>query len=124
LIPLLASFLSALDDHDALKQLVDLKAKELEHCTLQLWMPDKSSEDGIYVGVDNHGIAHCDLPLSSNGSEPLKTVRDACDKSKDFDGLSAIATGFWPIILTACRHYRLPVPPQFWINMMGPTPES
>jgi hypothetical protein len=124
LIPLLAAFLSALNNHEALKQLVDLEAKELQHCTLQLWMPDKSSEDGIYIGSHDHGVALCDLPLSATGSELLKTVRDACNHSKDFDSLSAIATNYWPMILTACRHYRLPVPPQFWINMVDPSRES
>ncbi len=124
LIPLLAAFLSALKDHEALAQLVDLKAKELQHCTLQLWMPDKSSEDGIYLGAADHGVALCDLPLSATGNELLKIVRDACNQSKDFDDLSAIATDYWPIILTACRHYRLPVPPQFWIKIVEPLPES
>ena len=63
LIPLLAAFLSALNDHEALERLADLKAKELQHCALQLWMPDKSSEDGIYLGTHDHGVALCDLPI-------------------------------------------------------------
>jgi hypothetical protein len=120
LIPLLAAFLSALNDLEALEQLVDLKAKDLPHCTLQLWMPDKSSEDCIYLGAHDHGLALCDLPLSATGNELLEIVRDACDQSKDFVELSAIATDYWPIIVTACRHYRLPVPPQFWIRMVEP----
>ena len=124
LIPLLAAFLSALNDHEALEQLVDLKAKELQHSTLQLWMPDTASEDGIYLGTHDHGVALCDLPLSATGNELLKIVRDACNQSKDFDGLSAIATNYWPMVLTACRHYRLPVPPQFWIKMVEPLPKS
>ena len=123
LIPLLAAFLSALDNHGALKQLVDLMAGELQHCTLQLWMPDMSSEDGIYIGARDHGVALSDLPLSITGREFLKTVRDACNQSRDFNELSAIATGFWPMILTACRHHRLPVPPQFWIDMVDPLPQ-
>ncbi len=124
LIPLLAAFLSALSDQVALEHLANLLTKELKHCTLQLWMPDQSSEDGIYIGAHNHGLALCDLPLSATGKELLKTVRDAYDQSNDFDALSAIATGYWPMILTACRHYRLPVPPQFWIKMVEPLPES
>ena len=124
LIPVLSAFLSALNDHDALDRLVDLKAKELRHCTLQMWMPDQLSEDGIYIGAHNHGLALCDLPLSATGDELLKIVRDACEQSKDFDQMSAIATGYWPMILTACRHYRLPVPPQFWIKMVEPLSES
>jgi hypothetical protein len=120
LIPLLTAFLSALNSHGALEQLVALKAKELAHCTLQLWIPDKSSEDGIYIGTHDHGLALCDLPLSATGNELLKAVRDACNESKDFEGLSAIAAGYWPMILTACRHYRYPIPPQFWIKLVNP----
>lgn len=120
LIPLLAAFLAALGDTASLETLVALKGKELEHCTLQLWMPDASSDDGLYVGTHDHGVALTDLPLSASGSDLLNTVHDACDGSKDFDTLTAIATGHWPIVLTACRHYRLPVPPQFWINMVDP----
>jgi hypothetical protein len=124
LIPLLAAFLFALNDGDSLQRLVALKENELKQCTLQLWLPDSSSEDGIYLGKRDHGVALCDLPLSATGSELLKTVRDACAQSKDFDTLSAIATGYWPIVLAACRHYRLPIPPQFWINMVDPPSAS
>jgi hypothetical protein len=124
LIPLLAAFLSTLNNREALETLVDLKAKELQHCTLQLWIPDESSEEGIYLGAHAHGVALCDLPLSATGNELLKTVKDACNQSNDFEGLSAIAMGYWPMILTACRHFRLPVPPQFWIKMVDSSPNS
>jgi hypothetical protein len=87
-------------------------------------MPDESSEEGIYTGNHDHGVTLTDLPLSTSCSELLKTLRDDCQGSKDFGALSAIATGFWPMILTACRHHRLPVPPQFWINLVDPLPES
>jgi hypothetical protein len=118
LIPLLAGFLAGLDDQEALEKLVSLKREELQHCTLQLWIPDASSEDAFYTGQHDHGVALCDLPLSATGNELLTTVNEACKASQDFDSLSAIRAGFWPIILTACRHFRLPVPPQFWISMV------
>jgi hypothetical protein len=107
-----------------LETLVELKKHELQHCTLQLWIPDKSSEEGFYLGTHDHGVSLCDMPLSTTGAELLKIVNDACETSKEFESLSAIRTGFWPIILTACRHYRLPVPPQFWMPMVhsSPTP--
>ena len=124
LIPLLAAFLSALDDVDALARLTLLKAEKLEHCTLQLWLPDASSEGEIYKGGRDHGVALCDLPLSSSGAELVKIVSDACAQSSDFADLSAIRAGCWPIVLTACRHFRLPVPPQFWIEMVSTPPED
>ncbi len=124
LIPLLAAFLSALSDSNALANLVKVRANELQHCTLQLWIPDELRERGIYCGAHDHGVTLCDLPLTVTGCELIKTVSDACNKSPDFNKLSAIATDYWPIILTACRHYRLPVPPQFWIKMVELPPES
>jgi hypothetical protein len=120
LIPLLAAFLSTLGDHQALETLTALKTTELHHSTLQLWMPDQASEDGIYIGTHDHGLAVCDLPLSPTGSELLAIVRDACNRAQDFKELSAVAAGYWPIVLTACRHHRFPVPPQFWIHFADP----
>jgi hypothetical protein len=124
LVPVLAAFLAALGNQDAVTQLMDLKANELEHCTLQLWTPDKSSEDAIYLGSRDHGVAICDLPITPTGESLFKTLRDACAQTEGFGELSAIATGFWPIILTACRHYRLPVPPQLWLDMVDPKSAS
>lgn len=120
LIPLMAAFLSYFSDGESLAQLIDLKDKELQHCTLQLWIPDESSEAGLYVGNDDHGIGLCDLPLTIDGQEQIDTL-DAAFKQEDaFDKLSAIATGYWPIVLAACHHYRLPVPPQFWRRIVAP----
>lgn len=120
LIPILAAFLSALNDQSALKELYKLKTEALEHCTLQLWMPDAASDDGIFIGRGDHGVALCELPLSTTGVELVKAIRNACTELKDFDKLSAMTQGYWPLILMACRHYRMPVPPQFWINMVDP----
>jgi hypothetical protein len=118
LVPLIASFLSALGDTASTEKLVQLKNKELSHCTLQVWLPDTSSEEKLYVGGTDHGIALCDLHLSISCKEMLETIKDACDKSGDFFGLSTSKTGYWPIILAACRHYRLPIPPQFWLPLV------
>jgi hypothetical protein len=120
LIPLLAAFLSALGDKAALKSLVDLKETVLQHTTLQLWLPDEDTEDRLYAGDTDHGTSLTDLPLSASGSELLNMIRDACAATTSFASLSAVQRSYWPIILTACRHYRLPVPPQFWIELLLP----
>lgn len=128
LIPLLAAFLSALGQSEELESLVQLTSNELKHCTLQLWLPDAATEDRIYVGGRDHGLELCDLPLTSSGEELINTIRKACEDSSDFANLSAIATDYWPVLLMACRHYRFPVPPQFWIHLIsdpvGETPAA
>ena len=118
LIPILEAFLSALESNEALEALLDLKAKELAHCTLQVWLPDTSSEENIYKGIRNHGVALTDVPLSRTGNELVSLIKNACDETEGYSSLSAIVTGYWPIIITACRHHRMPIPPQMWIDMV------
>ena len=125
LIPLLGAFLSALGHTLPLEELAKLTINELKHCTLQLWLPDAATEDAIYVGGREHGVALCDLSIASNGEEPIRTIRKACEDVNDFSKLSAIATDYWPILLVACRHHRFPVPPQMWIDLIGrPAPAN
>lgn len=101
-----------------------LKAGALEHCTLQLWVPEAASEDHLYLNDDLHGAALCDLPLTCDGTELLQTIADACDESDGFIALSANSSNYWPVVLTACRHYRLPVPPQYWIGALVPRTQT
>jgi hypothetical protein len=120
LIPLLAAWLGAFKDRGSLDQLNALKAGDLHDCTFQLWLPEKESEDHLYLNDESHGAALADPPLGEDGSELLETIVEVCDFSEGFDALSANRSGFWPVVLTACRHYRLPVPPQFWIAVLAP----
>lgn len=131
-IPLLAVWLQALGQVDDVEMLNTLVREKLEHCTLQLWMPDATSETALVIGGSNHGRALCDLPLGAGGHQLLATIAEACRMDTAFEELSPIKTGFWPVILVACRHYQLPVPPGFWIESLtlppnlptGPESES
>lgn len=119
IIPLIAAWLQALGEEDIVGTLSTMVREELEHCTLQLWMPDKTSESELYVGECSHGRALCDLPLGEGGSRLLATIAEACRVDSAFQDLSPIKTGFWPVVLVACRHYQLPIPPGFWIEPLA-----
>jgi hypothetical protein len=121
LIPLLAAWLAAFKDQAVLDQLVALKDGALQHCTLQLWLPEVASENHLYLNDDRHGVALADLPLSGDGTELLRTIGEACDASDGLTSLTAFSSNYWPVVLTACRHYRLPIPPQFWIRALVPS---
>lgn len=123
-IPLIAAWLHALGETAAVDSLQSLVKEELNHCTLQMWMPDDLSEDSLYVGDANHGQSLCDLPLDNGGSQLLETIAEACRLDTGFRNLSAIKTGYWPIVLVACRHHHLPIPPGFWIDSLRPHPEA
>lgn len=120
IIPTLAAWACALNLKDAVEKLAELKKSKLEHCTLQLWLPDAATEESIYRGKEEHGVALCDLPISSSCEELLDTISEACKKEMGFRELSANQTAYWPIILLACRHHRYPVPPQFWMDLLRP----
>jgi hypothetical protein len=120
LIPTLFAFVAALNDSQSIASLEELLAGPLAHCTLQLWIPDESSEKHFYLNDAVHGAALSDLPVSDSGQDLLKILATACKSPEGFNNLSAIRYGCFPLILTACRHYRLPVPPPFWIPLLVP----
>jgi hypothetical protein len=124
LIPLIAAWLTAWKSQSALSLLKELKQDALAHCTFQLWLPDSSSEDSLYAGGRDHGTALCDVPVEDIGENLLDVVAEACENEKSFVDLSAVSTGYWPIVLLACKHFRLPIPPQFWIDVLRPTKDS
>jgi len=116
LIPLLAAWLHAFGATQTVESLARLVREKLPHSTLQLWTPDSQSEVILYVGDGQEGRALCELPVADGGEALLQAVRSGCAGDDGLMSLSAMQTGFWPVVLTACRHFRLPVPPGFWIE--------
>tara|TARA_R110001592_G_scaffold315126_1_gene590984 strand:- start:668 stop:2392 length:1725 start_codon:yes stop_codon:yes gene_type:complete len=100
--------------------------KELSHCTLQLWVPNESSEQHIYTHSNIHGLALLGLEITDTAEELLDVVFEECRQTQGcFNRLSAIRLGFWPIVLAACRHHRVAIPVHFWRDFDDrKTPES
>jgi hypothetical protein len=125
-VPLIAAWLHALGATEAVELLSSLAQKELKHCTLQLWLPDAASEENFYVGNSSHGRALCGLPLNKCGRHLIASIAEAC-KDSSLQNLSPIKSVFWPVVMVACHHYELPVPPGFWISSLmelGPKLEA
>lgn len=117
LIPMLAMWSKALGRVDLATQLACLTTDKLAHCTMQLWTPGKDTEQHLYTNSNVHGVAITDLPIKDGAVDLVETVADGC-REGTFDTLSAIKTDVWPIVLTACRHWRLPVPPNFYVHAL------
>ena len=118
LYPLLALWAAGFGANRALATLAEFKGKHLEHCNFQLWFPDEDSEAGLFRGSDRHGDMLSDIPVDPEGSETREYVDRECTSNDNFAQLSAIQLEHWPIVLMACRHYRLPVPPQIWLDLI------
>ncbi len=118
LYPMLAMWAEARENRKQFDELAEFKAKSLEHCTFQTWLPDEDSEDNIYLGRDNHGAALTGIPVSSGEFDTIRYVFNEVSGNTHYDELSAVRLGHWPLILMACRCYRLPVPPHVWRNLI------
>jgi hypothetical protein len=124
LVPVLALWLNAFQADDELSGLIELVREDLSHCTLQLWMPDALSEGEIYLGRQTHGRALTDLPLAAGPDQLYRAVVESQKLRDDLGALSAMRAGHWPIVLLACRHYALPIPPGFWIESLKRNPDT
>lgn len=114
LLPLMAAVLVSSGEQAVVRALAKLRESELEHCTWQLWTPDETSEEALYTNRASHGYALTELSLSGTGVDLLDGIDFMMSHAKGYDRLSAVITGHWPVLLLACRHFRLPVPPQLW----------
>lgn len=110
LYPTIALWAALLDDAATYKNVTLLKTEHLQHCNFQFWYPDECSEENFYTNKAAHGAALSDVCVDRPKEELLAQVFGECDQSPHFKNLSAIKFGWWPLIVVACRHYRLPLP--------------
>lgn len=112
LYPIIALWTALLDDEETYHKVALLKQEHLQHCTFQLWYPDEHSEEYFYTDSDSHGAVLTHVCVERPKEEFLAQVFGECNQSPHFKELSAIKLGWWPLIVVACRHYRLPLPLQ------------
>lgn len=109
--PLLAVFCSLYKLDSISQDLEKFATEKLAHSTLQYWYPNQHSEQSMYSNSDMHGSASTDFPM--NGSVALEHIKQECGNADSFEKMSAVTRGKTPLILTACRCYRYPVPFHF-----------
>lgn len=106
-----AKFLGDLKTVDAISRFC---AEDIPHCAVQLWVLGPESEQHLYDHSFSHGQALMPLPITADGEALVQLVLAESRTNKNFDSLSVVRAGMWPVVLMACRHYRLPVPLDFW----------
>lgn len=109
LYPVIALWAALLQDEQLYGEVVQVQ-ELMPHCTYQLWYPDEGSEDHLYKNSDSHGAVLANLALNTSLQDFLAQVFGECKETKNFEELSAVKYGWWPLIIVACRHYRLPLP--------------
>jgi len=114
LYPLLVAWLDRFGAADVRDAFVAFLGERLSHTTQQVWMPDEVTDDLLWEGGREHGVGIPCTPLYE-GSRRYSTFLDqVASDHPAFEELSTTRQGLWPIFLAACRHFRMPVPPQLW----------
>ena len=113
LYPYISTFAAIFKFDEVFSGVKELQTKYLPHCNFQVWFPDKTSEDHFYLNDAMHGATLSNVNLDNDKITFLKELFEECELSSSFDELSAVKYGHWPMILLACRHYRMPVPMHF-----------
>lgn len=108
LYPLLTIFCALYKLEPISQELEQFTNNELKHCTLQYWYPNQYSEQYMYSDDDSHGSSSTDFP--TNGNTALEHIAQECKHSDSFREMSAVTKNKSPLLLTACRYYRYPVP--------------
>jgi len=119
LYPVIALWAALLDDEEMYNNIAQFKQAHLSHCNFQFWYPDEGSEAHFWTNSDSHGAVLSHVPVDRPKEEFLAQVFGECDQSPHFKNLSAVKFGWWPLIIVACRHYRLPLPLQLLEGLRG-----
>ena len=119
LVPTLGLWAALTGDSATLNELADFTSGPYRHSNLQLWYPGDDTEEHMYRGSADHGLAATNIRIPRSCEDMVSPIRKECTSSSAFRSLSAIERGPWPIVIMASRHHRIPVPPHFW-----PIPEG
>lgn len=118
IFPLISIWASSLATEKGPAFLEKFAEKYLGHCNCQFWLANADTENRLYVGNTAHGMSLGSLPITKDGAALMEIVDAECSPSSQFFKLSAVHLGHWPVLAMACRHYRLPLPPNLWIDLI------
>lgn len=117
LYPVLAVISELCGATDSNETLYEFSNENLSHCTLQYWYPGSDSEQHIYKNSANHGLTTTNFKLSSE--EVIRHIKSEIGHSDYYLHLSAVERGLHPLVITACRHYRYPIPLHLFSDLIN-----
>lgn len=119
LYPYLSIFSAIYNVREPYDLIQKLKDEFLKHCNFQIFFLDETSEEHVYCFDEMHGATLSGINISQEPSELLKDITNECKQSNHLKKLSAVKYGFWPLLLVSSRHFRIPVPIHFIMDLNG-----
>lgn len=115
LYPYLFIWLQYCDEQAFIEEFSRRLSQKIPGCTHQAWFPDEETDQKIWRGDTYHGICVTDLSPARGNAEIADALNLAIKECGAIFEMTAMKRGLVPLFLTACRHYRLPIPPTLWI---------
>lgn len=119
LYPMIGLWSALLNDDKLYRKVQSFKKESLSHCNFQFWYPGESTENHLYKNDEIHGANFSQVPIEQDVDSFLKAMSEECKHTDIMKKLSCIDAGVWPVLLVACRHYRLPLPLDFALEQCG-----
>lgn len=106
--------------HDKLYHaLQKVQGSTFENICLQLWYADEATEPLMYRGPAQYESGTTEAPIAfpADVDELIVGEKRKLDSKAivGLDAFSAVQYGMFSLIMMACRHFRTPFPPQFWM---------
>lgn len=114
LYPFLFLWLNHVDGEEDLNEFVSRLSDRIPHCSHQAWLPDELTDEQIWSGGIYHGVCISGLNPKLGQEKIIKMLNNAMKECTGINDMQVINRNLYPLLLTACRHYRLPIPPNFW----------
>ena len=114
LYPFLFLWLQTAEEEKVTIEFVERLELKIPNCTHQAWTPDEDTDGLIWQGDNDHGVCITELSPSLGADKITDHLNEALKTCTDINQIGALSRNLYPLFLMACRHYRIPVPPQFW----------
>ncbi|MGJ8629029.1 MAG: hypothetical protein ACSHXB_18870 [Sulfitobacter sp.] len=115
LYPYLFVWMEQASSEDEKAEFRDRLAEFIPNSTHQAWLPDEETDKLVWKGDTYHGVCVTDLSPQKGFEQVAETINLAIENCTDINEISAVKSGLGMLLLTACRHYRLPIPPHYWL---------
>ncbi len=118
IVPLLADWCVVLDMKSEYKKLHDLKG-EFESTDLQCWYPSNDCEKTFFTKNSlREGIVWMSIFFPPNMKEHIKNIKKIHSSIGHIDKYYTHQQGYVELLLIASRHFRTPIPPYYWQNLL------
>lgn len=126
LLPVLADWFGIFNLVDQYKEFQKAVKETFTSTNLMLWFPDDLTEELLYKSNAGYGSG---VGLSVELYETLDAVKQRIirfdqDNQQIYDKISCLAQGWFVIGAISSRHFRTPVMPWYWYQMIPSTSED